>query len=91
MMLKTMFYARYKGDDGGISLINGHVYAVVEKEPLCDDLYRMVDETECDYLFCLDQFDVLKEHEITELEKKKAEKRVKECNRKIIQCGKGNF
>jgi hypothetical protein len=89
-MLQPIFYVKYIGEDS-FSLENGHIYAVVEKEPLAEDLFRIVDETECDYLFTLTNFEVVKPDEMSELDKKRADKRVDECNRKIIQHGKGNF
>jgi len=86
-----MFYVRYVGENGGISLEKGNVYCVVGKEPLDEDLVRIIDETECDYLFSLSNFKMLKDEEINDLEKKKAENLVKKCNEHIVTYGHGNF
>jgi len=89
-MLQPIFYVKYLGENT-FSLENGHIYAVVEKEPLAEDLFRMVDETECDYLFTLTNFEVVQPNEMSELDKKRADKRVEVCNRNILQYGEGNF
>jgi hypothetical protein len=84
-------YVRYVGENGGISLEKGSVYPVVGNEPLDEDLVRIIDETECDYLFSLSNFKMLKDEEINDLEKKKAENLVKKCNEHIVTYGHGNF
>jgi len=86
-----MFYVRYTGETPGISLKKGSVYSVVRKEPIDEDLVRIIDETECDYLFNLSNFKILKDEEINDLEKKKAENLVKKCNEHIVTYGHGNF
>jgi hypothetical protein len=87
-MLKTLFYAKYIGASH-FSLVNGNIYSVVERED--ETHYFVVDETDCDYLYSINKFEILKENEVNKIDKKIAEKRVERCNKLITEHGRGNF
>ena len=90
VLLKIKYYARFIGENTSISLLNGEIYAVVGEEDE-GELWIVVDETDCDYLFDADCFERLKEEDVNDIQKKKAENRVRECNRKLATYGPGNY
>lgn len=49
---------RYIGDYYKVSLIKGNIYEVIDIE---DGWYRIIDETEEDFLFAPQQFEIVEE------------------------------
>lgn len=59
---------KYHGAGYSVSLLHGKIYDVIEIDPVCG-WYRIIDETEDDYLFPPNLFDVIENtnaKEITE-------------------------
>ena len=52
---------KYMGETDSLTLIHGKVYEVisVEKGPGEEDWYRIVDETQDDYLYHCDNFEIV--------------------------------
>jgi hypothetical protein len=51
---------KYLGEDDPVGLMHGKIYDVLSVE---DEWYRIVDETEDDYLYPPDEFEIVKEAE----------------------------
>lgn len=87
---QTKFYVKYLGESDSLSFIKGWIYSVVETENE-GEFYRIIDETDGDYLCSKSQFEVMQKEQLSEFEIKKAEKHVKTCNDYIKKYGYGNF